>query len=111
MRDEGIFKMLNSLGIQIEKHWREHRPKMVAALEKAGHLQEALETAERLTLDAEIAAIQNGLTPDQARELYREQWAFLPSEEDAPDLSNGNPALWRAPAKPGSTTALPIKMR
>ena len=72
--------MLNSLGIQIERHWREHRPRMVAELEQSGRLQEAVETAERLTLDAEVAAIQSGLTPDQARELFREEWAFLPPE-------------------------------
>ena len=73
--------MLNSLGIQIEKHWREHRPKMVAALEKAGHLQQALEAAEDLTLTAEAEAVQSGMTPDQARERFRSEWAFLPPEE------------------------------
>ena len=86
-----------SLGRQIVRHWREHRPKMVAKLESTGHLQQALEAAEYLTLTAEAEAVQSGMTPDQAREMYREEWAFLPTEEDVPYLKNGDPAHWRAP--------------
>lgn len=85
--------VLSSLGIQIERHWREHRPKMVAELERNGVLQSALETAEDLTLTAEAEAVQAGMTPDQAREMFRSQWAFLPSEEDVPELGT-DPAQW-----------------
>jgi hypothetical protein len=90
--------MLNSLGIQIERHWREHRPKMAAALERKGKLKEAIYAAQELTLDAEGTAVRNGMHPYEARELVREEWAFLPSEEDVADLPNGNPAQWRGPA-------------
>ena len=79
---------LNSLGIQIEAHWREFRPKMVKALERTGQLQAALEAAEEQTLTAECLAVQAGMTPDMARERFREEWAFLPSEADVPDLAS-----------------------
>lgn len=102
---------LNSLGVQIEKHWRAHRPRMVQALEASGQLATALETAQDLTLTAEAEAIQQGMAPDQARERFRQEWAFLPSEEDVPDLPHGDPAQWRGPAKPASTTGLPISTR
>lgn len=89
---------LNSLGIQIERHWREHRPKMVAELEKTNQLEAAIEAAQDLTLDAEAAAVRAGMQPHEARERFREEWAFLPSEEDVPDLPNGHPAQWLGPA-------------
>ncbi|MEO7328872.1 MAG: hypothetical protein ABI193_09860, partial [Minicystis sp.] len=95
--------------LEIRRHWQEHRPRMVRQL--GARLDEAVYAAEQLTLQAEAEAVQAGSTPDQARELYREEWAFLPSEEDAPDLPHGNPAAWRAPANPASTTGLPITTR
>ena len=97
---------LNSLGIQIEAHWREFRPKMVKELERSGQLQAALEAAEEQTLTAECLAVQAGMTPDMARERYRDVWAFLPSEEDVPVLENREPPS--EPVKPGSTTRSPL---
>ena len=85
---------LNSLGIQVERHWREHRPKMVAELEADGVFRAVVEVAEQLTLIAEAEAIQSGTSPDEARELFRTHWAFLPSEEDVPDLGS-DPSSWR----------------
>lgn len=99
------YAMLNSLGIQIERHWREHRPKMVKALDASGHLSQALHAAQNLTLTAEAHAMQAGMTPDQARERFREEWAFLPAEEDVPDLPRGNPAQWPDPERSNATTA------
>lgn len=98
--------MVGSLGIQIRRHWLEHRPKMAAQLQAAGKLDAAVYAAEQLTLDAEATAIYNGMAPDQARELTREEWAFLPSEEDVAVLPNGDPAEWAAPADPDSITTL-----
>jgi hypothetical protein len=72
-----------------EKHWREHRPKMVRELEAKGQLQEMLLEAERKTKD-EMAGlrtrfIQHGLTPQQAHdrawEMVREEYILLPAEE------------------------------
>jgi hypothetical protein len=93
---------LNSLGRQIERHWREHRPKMVRDLERTGHLEQALEAAENLTICAEIEAIRNGMTPDQARERFRAEWAFLRDEEDVPVLAT-DPRTWRTPKETGET--------
>lgn len=71
----------------IEAHWREHRPGMVKSLEAKGQLQAAVDRAANRTADAESAAIRNGMPAPQAMEIYREMWAFLPSEAHEPALS------------------------
>jgi hypothetical protein len=43
---------------------------------------------------AECSLIQQGVPPWQAEERMREEWAFLPDEEDVPALPNGNPETW-----------------
>jgi hypothetical protein len=45
-------------------------------------LEESVQIAEDLTVAAYDQAIRAGLVPDQAHELVREEWAFLPSEKD-----------------------------
>lgn len=90
--------MKDPLYRSIEAHWREHRPRMVAELEEQGTLEQAIETAANRTADAESAAIRNGTRPHEAMEMFREQWAFLPSEDDAPTLpSDRNPATSVSP--------------
>ena len=82
---------LTQNGMMAEKHWREHRPKMVRALEAKGQLQEMLLEAERKTKDemAELRTgfIQQGLTPQQAHdrawEMVREEYILLPPEEES----------------------------
>ena len=76
------YKRGGSLGLQIMVHWRKYRPRMFKELEKAGTLDEAVHNAEEWTIEAYDQAIRSGLHPDQARELVREEWAFLPDEED-----------------------------
>jgi len=71
-----------SLGLQIKAHWQKYRPQMFRELAQAGTLDESVHSAEALTIAAYDQAIRAGLAPDQARELVREEWAFLPSEED-----------------------------
>src|SRR5688500_9665913 len=73
---------LGGFETRIKEHWQTHRPQMAAALEAGGRLDQAVRSASMWTLDAEAAAIRSGLTPDQARELTREAWAFLPEEEE-----------------------------
>ena len=79
---------LTQYGMMAEKHWREHRPKMVRELEAKGQLQEMLLEAERKTKD-EMAGLRNkfirqGLTPQQAHdrawEMVREEYILLPPE-------------------------------
>lgn len=73
---------LGSLGIQIREHWRKYRPQMYAELEKAGTLEESVYAAQEQTADAmyDLTVVKK-LPYDQAWELVREEWAFLPSED------------------------------
>ena len=75
------------LGLQIKEHWRKYRPRMFRELDQAATLDEAVHTAEALTVSAYDQAIRAGLAPDQARELVREEWAFLPDEDDVRHLA------------------------
>jgi hypothetical protein len=79
---------LTQYGMMAQKHWREHRPKMVRELEARGQLREMLLEAERKTKD-EMAGlrtrfIRQGLTPQQAHdrawEMVREEYILLPPE-------------------------------
>lgn len=84
-------KTLSSLtqyGRMAEKHWRQFLPQMVAELEAGGRLDAMLLEAEEQT-EAEMdqlrrRLIQQGLTPqqahDQAWEMVRERYIFLPPE-------------------------------
>jgi hypothetical protein len=71
---------------------------MSAALEAKGQLNESAQAAADLTSDALATAIEKGVPYDQAWETLREEWAFLPSEDDVPELGF-DPA------------ALPLKLR
>jgi len=74
---------LLGLGLKIKAHWKQYRPQMYAALEKAGKLQESVYAAQERTSDL-MYELQNGprkLDHQSAWELAREEWAFLPSEE------------------------------
>jgi hypothetical protein len=81
-------KALTQYGTMAEKHWREHRPKMVRELEAKNQLHEMLLEAEQKTKDemAELRTkfIRQGLTPQQAHdrawEMVREEYILLPPE-------------------------------
>ena len=79
---------LTQYGRQAEKHWREHRPKMVRELEASGQLQAMLLEAERKTKE-EMATLRTqlmkqGKTAEQAHrqawEFVRERYILLPEE-------------------------------
>jgi hypothetical protein len=81
-------KPLTQYGLMAEKHWREFRPRMVAELEASNQLHAMLLTAEEQT-EMELdqlrrQLIQQGATPqsahDQAWEMVRERYIFLPPE-------------------------------
>jgi hypothetical protein len=82
---------------RIERHWREHRLQMVKALESQGLLTRAIQQAAERTIAAESSLMQQGVRAPEAEERMREEWAFLPSEEDLPDLPNGHPVTWLPP--------------
>jgi hypothetical protein len=80
---------LTQYGRMAEKHWREHRPKMVRELEQAGRLHQMLLEAEEKTKD-EMATLRTdlmkrGSTAQQAQtqawEMVREKYVLLPPEE------------------------------
>ena len=80
---------LTQYGRMAEKHWREHRPKMVRELEQTGRLHQMLLEAEEMTKD-EMATLrtdlmQQGSTAQQAQtqawEMVREKYLLLPPEE------------------------------
>ena len=81
-------KALTQYGRQAEKHWREHRPKMVRELEAKGQLNQMLLAAEDATKD-EMATLrtelmQRGPTAQQAHTqawaMVREKYILLPPE-------------------------------
>ena len=79
---------LLAFGRMAEKHWREHRPRMVRELEQQGRLPEMLLEAQERSLDEMESLIRTfrkqGLNPqqahDQAWELVREKYILLPPE-------------------------------
>src|ERR1051325_3903991 len=60
---------------------------MSAELEKAGKLEESVYAAQERTSDLMDELLATKLPYQQAWELAREEWAFLPSEQDQPELS------------------------
>ena len=72
-----------------ERHWRVWLPRLVAELERTGHLQAKLQEAAELTVTDTAALqrhfIQLGLTAEQAGqrawEIARSRYLFLPPEE------------------------------
>lgn len=84
-----LMNTLTQYGLMAEKHWREHRPKMVRELESKGLLHQMLLEAEEKTKE-EMATLRmefmkQGLTADQAHrqawEMVREKYILLPPEE------------------------------
>ena len=82
---------LTQYGRMAEKHWREHRPKMVRELQRKGLLHQMLLEAEEKTKD-EMATLRmelmrQGSTAQQAQtqawEMVREKYVLLPPEEIA----------------------------
>ena len=81
---------LTGYGLMAKRHWTEFRPQMMKELETKGTLMEALHEAQETTLD-EMEALtrkletEQKLTPqqahDQAWEMIREKYIFLPAEE------------------------------
>ena len=79
---------LTQYGRMVEKHWREHCPRMVRELERKGLLHQMLLEAEERTKDElanlRIELMKQGKTAqqahDQAWEMVREKYILLPPE-------------------------------
>lgn len=82
-------KPLTQYGRMAEKHWREHRPKMVREMERKGILHQLLLEAEDKAKDEmatlRIQLMQQGATAQQAQtqawEMVREKYILLPPED------------------------------
>ena len=81
-------KALMQYGLMAEKHWREFLPKMVAELDAMGQLHALLLEAEEKT-EIELYQLrrqlmQQGMSVQQAHEqaweIVREKYIFLPTE-------------------------------
>ena len=81
-------RLLTQYGRLAERHWRQFCPKLVAALQAEGRLQEMLLQAEEKT-DEEMDLLcrhflRQGLTAQQAHdrawEMVRERYILLPPE-------------------------------
>ena len=82
------YTTLTPLGNQILEHWRRHRPMMVEELDKGSQLRQAIFAAQELTgnLLYELTVVQK-MDYQPAWEIATREWAFLPDEEDQPQLS------------------------
>lgn len=79
---------MTPLGYRILDHWKRYRPTMVSDLESAKQLQQAVFAAQELTgnLLYELTIVQK-MEYHMAWEIATREWAFLPDEEDQPQLS------------------------
>ena len=79
---------MTPLGHQILEHWCKYRSKMVATLTARNLLPQAIFAAQELTgnLLYELAVVRK-MDYQIAWELATREWAFLPDEEDQPQLS------------------------
>ena len=73
-------KTMTPLGHQILEHWTRYRPAMVRKLTQENQLQPAIYAAQELTgnLLYDLTVVQK---------IATREWAFLPDEEDQPQLS------------------------
>ena len=105
MTDMSLFTQdnpLTNLDAQIRAHWEKYRPNMVARLKAEGKYDRAVRIATALTVDAVLSytpaePMNGGQAFWQAWELFRNEWAFLPAEEDAPDSAEITPEFWEIP--------------
>jgi hypothetical protein len=79
---------LTPLGHQILEHWKRFRPMMVDKLDQSKQLHQAVFAAQELTgnLLYELTVVQK-MDYQPAWEIATREWAFLPDEEDQPQLS------------------------
>ncbi len=94
---------MESLAHQAKEHWKKLRPRMYTELKASGDLEPLARAAAERTRKAHANLIEQGWAPDQAWEAVRENWVFLPSEEDLPNLGE-NPDSFPDPANPLPTT-------
>lgn len=72
---------LGGIGMQAEKHWREHRPRLTAALEKEGTLYDHLASAETAMLETSDRLWKSGVPMEEAHQAAMREHVLLPDAE------------------------------
>lgn len=88
---------LSNLKSVTRAHWREFRPRMYAALEARGALEQALSAAVALTKEQVLNDVARGVHLEEAFVNWRNEWCLLPDEETQPTLGT-DPEMWQMPA-------------
>jgi hypothetical protein len=84
---------INGLGLKIQHHLEQHRPKLYRSLQESGKLK-AYVLQQQNEAEAELDSLEeSGLRPDEAMERIQSQ-IFPPSEEDLPNLNVPSLASW-----------------
>jgi hypothetical protein len=78
--------MLSPWAQEAKDHWKRHRPKMYAELEKAGTLDSLAQKAADNANNEFYSAVENGMDPYEAESEARKNHLFPPDEEDQPHL-------------------------
>lgn len=83
---------MTPLASQILEHWETYRPRMAAEFKEQGRLVLECQLAADKTKEMLYNLEDQGMSRDQAWELVREEYAFLPEEEGVfpePEPSEG----------------------
>lgn len=94
---------LNGLGLKIQHHLEQHRPKLYRSLQDSGKLKQYVLQQQNDAEEQLNSLEESGLRPDEAMERIQNQ-IFPPSEEDLPNL-NGTMQPYQD--QPEQTTAFP----
>ena len=81
---------------QARAHWKEFRPGMFKEFEDAGILERELQTAATLTARDMDAFQGTGLSWDEAWERTRNEYLFLPEEDEQKAKADREPAASEA---------------
>jgi hypothetical protein len=87
-------------------HWKRHRPKMCAELEKNGTLNSMTEKAASNAENEFQLSVENGMDPREAWSSARQNHLFPPDEEDQPHLGE-SPISSQDPTNLATTTVSP----
>jgi hypothetical protein len=102
--------MLSPWAQDAKDHWKRHRPKMYAELEKNGTLNSlAAKVAENARNEFHLS-VENGMDPHEAWSSARQSHLFPPDEEDQPHLGE-SPNSSQDPSNLETTTASPKPTR
>jgi hypothetical protein len=68
-----------------KEHWKTFLPKMYVRLQAEGKLDEKAQQAAYLTANQMRELMEDGFSEKEAWQAFREEYMFLPSEDEQPD--------------------------